>query len=132
MQIAEQKTRAVRWYEVDFAEEISADAMDLLLAYLSLARNPDRRMIEREIAASPQLCGPNSAMFKLCNDGLKVVRRGSDICPDVTSTLRRMVVEDILGRADGARRYEIHADVRRNAVILPLFENAGLCLAVVH
>jgi len=105
--------------------------MDALAAYYPLARCSDRNAVEQWLTSAPGLSGPHFALFQLSESGLELVHYGSEICSRVSDALARIIEEDILGTEDGARRYEIQTDGLRDATVLPLFQNAGLCLAVV-
>ncbi len=131
LRLVDNQSPPVRWRETDFAEEIPPAALDALAAYYPLARCPDRDAVEQWIVSEPGLSGPHCALFQLTGGGVEMVRQGSGICTGVTAALTRIIEEDILGTEDGARRYEIQVYDLRDATVLPLLQNAGLCLAVV-
>lgn len=131
LRLVDNESPPVRWRETDFAEEIPPVALTALAAYYPLARCPDRVAVEQWIATEPGLSGPHCALFQLAESGVEMVRQGSAVCSGAAAALTRIIEEDILGTEDGARRYEIQADDLRDATVLPLLQNAGLCLAVV-
>lgn len=131
LRLIDNQSPPVRWRETDFATEIPPAALTALAAYYPLARFPDRDSVEQWLATEPVLSGPHLAVFQLADGGVEMVRRGSEVCSGAATALTRIIEEDILGTEDGARRYEIQADDLRDATVLPLLQNAGLCLAVV-
>ncbi|UUX48731.1 hypothetical protein NUH88_15110 [Nisaea acidiphila] len=131
LRLVENQPHQVLWRETDFADDIPATAMAALAAYYPLARCPDRSVVEQWIAAEPSLFGPQFAMFQTVEDGVELVMHGKDVCSKIVETLIHIIERDVLGTEDGARRYEIETEERRDATLLPLFQNAGLCLAVV-
>jgi hypothetical protein len=131
LRLVDNDSPPVRWRETDFAEEIPSVALSALAAYYPLARCPDRLAVEQWIASEPGLSGPHCAVFQLAEDGIEMIRQGSEVCSGAAAALARIIEQDILGKEDGARRYEIQTDDLRDATVLPLLQNARLCLAVV-
>lgn len=105
--------------------------MAALGLYYELARTDDREAVLTAIASQPSLSGPCHVFFQLLNDRVQVVECGSQVSAEVAETIVRIIENEIRRSDDGARRYTISAGALCDVTILPLFQNAGVCLAVV-
>lgn len=121
----------IQWRETDFAEDIPPLALKALAAYYPLVRSGDLDAIARKISSAPCLSGPHNALYRISDGAPTLVRQGDEICDRMSLAIADIIEEDILGTQDGARRYEILVDEFRDATLLPMLQNAGLCLAVV-
>ncbi|WP_193169994.1 hypothetical protein [Nisaea nitritireducens] len=119
------------WRETDFVDEIPATAMAALSLYYELARTDDREAVLTAIASQPSLSGPCHVLFGLTDNRVQVLESGDYVSAEVAETIVRIIESEITRSEDGARRYTISAGALCDVTILPLFQNAGICLAVV-
>tara|TARA_E500000318_G_scaffold2597_2_gene3329 strand:- start:8836 stop:9234 length:399 start_codon:yes stop_codon:yes gene_type:complete len=119
------------WRETDFVDEIPATAMDAIRLYYELARTDDREAVLTALSSQPSLSGPCHVLFQLLDDRVEVIEKGGDVSLEVAETIVRIIENEITCSEDGARRYTISAGTLCDVTILPLFQNAGICLAVV-
>ncbi|MEQ8335275.1 hypothetical protein [Nisaea sp.] len=119
------------WREIDFAEEIPPPALVALSAYCQIARMGEYENVLDIISSDHALCGPSNMLFQLVGDEVRLVRSGGAVTRNAASVIARIIESEVLGREDGARRYCVSADTIADVTILPLFQSAGLCMAVV-
>lgn len=105
--------------------------MAAIRLYFQLARTDDRAAVLAAISSEPSLNGPCHVLFQLTDNRVEVIERGGYVSPEVTETIIRIIENEITRSEDGARRYTISAGSLCDVTILPLFQNAGICLAVV-
>lgn len=119
------------WRETDFVDEIPAPAMAALRLYYQLARTDDREAVLTAIASQPSLSGPCHVLFQLTDNRVQVIETGHYVSAEVAETIVRIIENEITNSEDGARRYTVSAGTLCDVTILPLLQNAGVCLAVV-
>jgi len=119
------------WRETDFVDEIPETAMAALRLYYDLARTDDREAVLSAIASQPSLTGPCHVFFQLTDNQVQVVECGGQVSAEIAEMIARIIENEIMRSDDGARRYTISAGALCDVTILPLFQNAGICLAVV-
>tara|TARA_R110002012_G_scaffold115728_3_gene262711 strand:- start:1877 stop:2287 length:411 start_codon:yes stop_codon:yes gene_type:complete len=119
------------WREIDFAEEIPPAALGALRAYCQIARMGEYENVLDVISSDMSLCGPSNMLFRVVDDEVRLVQSGSAVTNNAASVITRIIESEVLGREDGARRYCVSADTIADVTILPLFQSAGLCMAVV-
>jgi hypothetical protein len=119
------------WRETDFVDDIPETAMAALTLYYELARTDNREAVLTAIASQPSLSGPCHVLFQLIDSRVEVIECGYQVSTEVAETIVRIIESDITRSEDGARRYTISAGALCDVTLLPLFQNAGVCLAVV-
>ncbi|MEP3113759.1 hypothetical protein [Nisaea sp.] len=112
-------------------DDIPETAMAALRLYYELARTDNREAVLTAIASQPSLSGPCHVLFQLMDSRVEVIECGSLVTAEVAEIIVRIIESDITRSEDGARRYTISAGSLCDVTILPLFQNAGICLAVV-
>ncbi|WP_323796254.1 hypothetical protein [Nisaea sp.] len=112
-------------------DDIPETAMVALRLYYELARTDDREAVLTAIASQPSLSGPCHVLFQLVDSRIEVIESGHYVSAEVAETITRIIENEIRNSEDGARRYTVSAGSLCDVTILPLFQNAGVCLVVV-